>query len=247
MLLIDTYNVLHTSGVLPPDLAGLDAEGLADLIATSRYSDRAVKLVCDGSRAGSGSRRPGVEFLFAGPGAEADDLLERIIRTNSAPRRLLVISSDRRVIAAARRRRAATLPSDRFLTQLAVDRDRPQRLAPPAFTQDIPLDSYSVAHWMREFGLDPGDVDELKRRLAGRTPKPGQTKPPAPGAPAAEPAPPIRPDPAVEDPVLRAARQEWPGRIGLDDLDMRKWLGETQQQRSGHPIPPRGRGRRAGS
>ncbi len=245
MLLIDTYNVLHTSGILPPDLAGLDADGLADLVATSRYSDRAVKLVCDGARASPGSRRPDVEFLFAGPGAEADDLLERIIRTNSAPRRLLVISSDRRVITAARRRRAATLPSDRFLAQLAADRDRPQRLAPPAFTQDIPLDSYSVAHWMREFGLDPGDVDELKRRLTGRTPKPGQPK--APSAPAADPVPLASTGPVVEDPVLRAARQEWPGRIGLDDLDMRKWLGETQHHRPGHPIPPRGRGRRAGS
>lgn len=246
MLLIDTYNVLHTSGILPSDLAGLDADALADLITASRYADRAVKLVCDGARANPGPRRPGVEFLFAGPGAEADDLLERIIRTNSAPRRLLVISSDRRVIAAARRRRAPTLSSDKFLAQLAADRHRPRSRGLPAFVHEIPLDAYSVDHWMREFGLGPADVEELRRRrpagLDHPTDPPSrrlQASPPPQSVPAGPPA-------APADPILLAAQQEWPGRVGLDDLDMRKWLGEHPHQPH-HPIPPRGKGRRAGA
>ena len=36
-LLIDAYNVLHVVGVLPPDLAGIDLEELAILIAKSRF------------------------------------------------------------------------------------------------------------------------------------------------------------------------------------------------------------------
>lgn len=48
-LIIDVYNVLHTTGILPPDIAGLDVEGLRKLIAISRYRDQYSLLVCDGT------------------------------------------------------------------------------------------------------------------------------------------------------------------------------------------------------
>ncbi len=48
VLLVDTYNVLHVTGVLPPELAGLEPMGLAELIARSRYRAREARLVCDG-------------------------------------------------------------------------------------------------------------------------------------------------------------------------------------------------------
>jgi predicted RNA-binding protein with PIN domain len=236
MLLIDTYNVLHVSGILPADLAGLEADELARLIAQSRYAGRMVKLVCDGVRPGATPRPgPGAEFLFAGAGQEADSLIERIIAANSAPRRLLVVSSDRRVLTAARRRRAATLTSEAFLAQLAADRVRVRTRPLPAFTQDLPLDAHSVAHWMREFGLDPGDVDELRRRLAarerprGHAPASGKSRsevPASPSAPVTQPEP--TPGSSPLDPLLLAAMEAWPGRISPDDLDMRKWLADAR-------------------
>lgn len=50
MLLVDTYNVLHVTGVLPAELAGLEPGGLAALIARSRYRSRGARLICDGTR-----------------------------------------------------------------------------------------------------------------------------------------------------------------------------------------------------
>jgi hypothetical protein len=255
MLVVDTYNVLHATGVLPPDLAGLDPADLARLIAQSRYADQPTTLVCDGVRpsASTGPRVPGVELLFAGPGREADDLIERIIQASSAPGSLLVVSSDRRVIAAARRRRAATMASDAFLLRLAADRDRPRPTPLPAFTKDIPLDAYSVGHWMREFGLDPGDVDQLRRGIglpadasaAPADPALAAKPPPQPARPSPAPA---QPRPPITDPLLLEALREWAGRISPDDLDMRKWLdadgakSPTRPARAANPRRPRTRG-----
>ncbi|MFW5653144.1 MAG: hypothetical protein ACOC0P_03785 [Planctomycetota bacterium] len=47
-LLIDVYNVLHTTGILPPDLAGIGLADLKRLIAISRYRSEQCRLVCDG-------------------------------------------------------------------------------------------------------------------------------------------------------------------------------------------------------
>lgn len=49
-LIIDVYNVLHTTGILPPDLAGIGVTDLKRLIAISRYRNEPCRLVCDGVR-----------------------------------------------------------------------------------------------------------------------------------------------------------------------------------------------------
>jgi uncharacterized protein YegJ (DUF2314 family) len=134
-ILVDAYNVLHVVGVLPPELAGIDVPGLADLIATSRYRGRAVLLVCDGRPAPGARDRIGrVAVAYAGPSFAADDVIAAMIARSPAPRRLTVVSSDRAIARAARRRRCRVLASPRFLAQLARDRraaGRARRHAPP--------------------------------------------------------------------------------------------------------------------
>lgn len=49
MLIVDAYNVLHVTGVLPPELAGLEIEELADLALASRWGRQRIVLVCDGT------------------------------------------------------------------------------------------------------------------------------------------------------------------------------------------------------
>ena len=51
----DAYNVLHVTGILPPEIAGPDLPALARLVARSRYTDRACWLVCDGAPPGARS------------------------------------------------------------------------------------------------------------------------------------------------------------------------------------------------
>ncbi|MDY7107261.1 MAG: NYN domain-containing protein [Planctomycetota bacterium] len=125
-LIIDTYNVLHVTGVLPPEIAGIDAAGLIDLIRQSRYRHRRTTLVCDGTPAeGAPVGRIGpVTVRYGGPGPTADALIATIIRRSSSPRRLTIVSSDRAVQREGRRRRCEVLSSEQFLEHLAADHEQ---------------------------------------------------------------------------------------------------------------------------
>ena len=122
-LIVDTCNVLHRTGVLPPDLAGVDEEGLAALVDRSRYGGQPTLLVCDGGPGGQAAlqRYGNVRYQYAGPGTTADEVIERLIQASDAPRRLLVVTSDRAVATRAKRRRCKVIDSDAFLEQLAND------------------------------------------------------------------------------------------------------------------------------
>ena len=54
-LLVDTWNVLHQMGVLPPDLAGLGVGELASLLSKGRWNRDRISLVCDGTPPPDGS------------------------------------------------------------------------------------------------------------------------------------------------------------------------------------------------
>lgn len=230
-LIVDAYNVLHVEGILPPEIAGPDTLALARLVAESRYGGRGCWLVCDG--APPGSRRSGgmirqpargverVEIVYAGPNRDADSLIERHIAQDSAPRQLLVVSSDRRILTAARKRRCAAMPSEAFLSHLAHDHKHPRAGAVyPDFALDVPLDPVETKRWRERLGVKdfdmPASPDPLKKNRR-RTAKPeagsksDNEKPPSPPT----------------DPLLNEALREWDGRLDLNDLDMRRWLGET--------------------
>jgi hypothetical protein len=219
MLVIDAYNALHVTGILPPDLAGVDVRGLAGLIAASRWRSVACRLICDGTgesevgRVRSDTLPRTVSVVYAGPGRDADSIIEHIIESSTTPKRLVIVSSDRRLRAAARKRRCRWFSSEAFLETLAQDamanRGRRQGSAQP----EPPSDPREIEGWLREFGFDP--------------PPPGSTR--SDQQPKAEP-PPIGPTPddpppphLDEDWKKRIAR-EWPGQIDPDDLDMDKWL-----------------------
>ncbi len=156
-LLIDTYNVLHTTGVLPPEMAGIDVGGLIRLISSSRYQRQLVTLVCDGT--GPMPSSAGLPRLIAvrsaGPGGEADDLILELIDAASDRRRITVVTSDRAVATAARKRRCRTITSQAFLGHLLADaQTRPKPL------NDRPtglLDKKRVDEWIAQFGLDETD------------------------------------------------------------------------------------------
>ncbi|MEN0019429.1 MAG: NYN domain-containing protein [Planctomycetota bacterium] len=280
MLLIDVYNVLHAGSADPRVAAGLagpmDTPGLARLLAASRYRRRARCLVCDGAPGadalgkkfdGSGKlgqpqrldagrirfRAFGAEVLYAGGGRSADDLIEAVLADDPGVRDVLVVSSDRRLQRSARRRRAASITSQAFLRQLVSDSEGASRSDLPGFATDVPLDAYSVAHWLSAFGYEVRDAPEL----APEVPKPTvgplreKAKPaPQPAKKAAKPRPrgmhrevaaqkptaerpklPTGDGPAaqhdsidVSDPLLRQALEHWRGRLNVEDLDMRKWI-----------------------
>lgn len=234
-LLIDTYNVLHRGLPDAPDEPGADILHLARRIASSRFAgESSIILACDGVPP-AGVEIPaaahGCRILFAGPGREADALIEQLIIEDTAPARLIVVSSDRRILKAARKRRARTLDSARFLFQLAAP--APERAAAagaksgPAPKRDVPLKEGEVRDWMKFFGEQPAPVEPSAEGT------PAREAPPVSPAAAEPPRKPGPPRGAPVDRGLERLLRESGERIAPEDLDMSRWLGEGGPRKGG--------------
>ncbi len=243
MLLVDTYNVLHhplAHRELPPDAGPAE---LAALIAAGRHRRSKAVLVCDGMPRNMGPMAhrcaqlrfqvEHAELIYAGPGRDADSLIERLIEAEHAPRRMSVVSSDRRLQRAARRRRARVIPSDDFLRSLIGDMDRARtRWLRPAFSTEVPLSPSAIRYWKDLFRIDEADLppEAVEPQPAPASSTRPDERPKAEPAPAVPPKPTPQPDltpePEPIDPILLEALREWRGRLSLDDLDMTKWLGD---------------------
>lgn len=117
------------------------------------------------------SRVNEIEVLYAIEHAEADDLLEELIRRAPQPKLLRVVSSDQRVRRCARARRAASLDSESFLQEMENRQlqSRSSRPSDPRGTEAGPnlneagndegaanLSEAEVDYWLREFGQGDG-------------------------------------------------------------------------------------------
>lgn len=166
-LIVDAYNVLHVTGVLPPDLAGIEVDDLVELVADSRFARQPVCLVCDGRRAGGDSAgephepddaETSVHVIYAGRGRTADDVILDMVRRSSIRRRLTVVTQDRPLAGEARKAGCRVMRSDTFLRRLAHDRARREgrgrrRRSKPS----PPLTAGEVDAWLRYFGLNEDD------------------------------------------------------------------------------------------
>lgn len=244
VLIVDVFNVLHQTGVLPPELAGMELVDLAWALERSRYAGRAAVLVCDGVRPGVGHTGPSqtrigeARVLYAGAGRDADTEIEKLIESSSFPGRLLVVSSDKRIGRAARRRKSPWMKSDRFLEEIAEDFDRREREPLPKWVHEIPLSPGAVDEWLETFGLDRGAAAEdliqqdereraarleaarqererIRARVRGDA---GERR----GAKKNDPAPESR---GGVDGELKELMDQHGEGIDPDELDMGRWLG----------------------
>src|SRR5262245_1031082 len=217
-LLIDTYNVLHTVGILPPELAGNDVQNLVRLLGSSRYRDDRITLVCDGvpppdqGKPLAGTAEPAAEISirYSGHGKPADDLIGQLIRASSAPRRLCVVSSDQAVLRAARRRRCKLLTAQEFLQQLADDNRITSEGGDDARAQrpgGVP--DKQIERWIKLFNLDEKTLAIPPRAAVtggpassrNKTVEQSQTAPalPPPEAPTELPPGPVLPDDVIAE------------------------------------------------
>jgi hypothetical protein len=169
--LIDGYNLLHALG-LPRQLgpAGLEKarRRLLDFLKRA-YGDEApiVTVVFDAARAPRGVPaevdHQGLHVRFAVGHAQADDLIELLIRQAAAPRQLTVVSDDHRLQKAARRRRCTVVGCGDYL--LWLGQRRKPRPAPPAGEPAKPsgVSRQEAQHWLNEFAdlADDPDLKEL--------------------------------------------------------------------------------------
>ena len=119
--MIDTWNVLHQTGILPAESAGIGTQGLVKLIQQSRWGGERITLVCDGTQSDHVATGVKVEAIFTGPHRTADDeIIDQVTRSSSA-RDILVITSDREIIRSIKSKGAQHLGSAAFLQTLVND------------------------------------------------------------------------------------------------------------------------------
>ena len=164
-LLIDGYNLLHASGILPrgsgPSTLPRAREALLNYLVAVLPPEELTQttIVFDAADAPPGLpdvyTQRGLTIRFAREHATADDLLEVLIRNDSAPRKLTVVSSDHQVQRAARRRRANTVDSDLWHADIRRRRRDEGAASETEIKPIAPLNEAEVQHWLEEFG----DVD----------------------------------------------------------------------------------------
>jgi uncharacterized protein len=192
-LLIDGYNLVYVAGIVGRGVGPgtLQRSRLALLNFLAESLDPAelthTTVVFDSHDAPWGLPRQveyhGITVRFATHYEEADDLIEELIRADSAPRRLVVVSSDHRLQRAARRRRANAVDSDVWYAELVRARRERQEASPQAPAQPaVPLLEEDVNYWLRQFGGESA-FTELLAKEGGRQQDSSEGPADAPSAP----------------------------------------------------------------
>ncbi|ADB17604.1 protein of unknown function DUF901 [Pirellula staleyi DSM 6068] len=125
--LIDGYNLLHASDLIPPDgkapVLARSRELLLSFLTLLLSKTKASRtlVVFDGMHSPPGLPKSfhyrGLTVQFSTRNQSADDLLEEILEQHPAPKQVTVISSDHRVQRGARSRGANYIDSDMWLVE----------------------------------------------------------------------------------------------------------------------------------
>jgi predicted RNA-binding protein with PIN domain len=167
--LIDGYNLLHHVGLLAGRVGptGLENARRALLDHLSRRlgpETLRVTVVFDALRAPPTAADAltfnGIQIFFTRC-EEADDLIERLIRSASVPRLLTIVSNDRRIRDAARRRQCPVVECVDFWAGLEEAREAiPEAPAGGEEKRDR-VSGGETQEWLKEFG-DLKDDENFK-------------------------------------------------------------------------------------
>ncbi len=175
-VILDGYNVLHAAGLArmqygPGDLERARQRLLALLANKLRADERTrCTVVFDAQQAppdaATAANHHGLAVRFAPAGQDADTVIEQLIASHPASRRLIVVSSDHRLHHAAKRRSAKPVDSETFLAEL----DRRESISPlKETTEESPAKAPPRRgtkrddEWLKEFGEI--DVSELAHEV----------------------------------------------------------------------------------
>lgn len=160
--LIDGYNLLYAMGAIPKRAGphGLEKARLRLLgLLHSVYGDDAahVTVVFDAAHAPPGAvgeeEYHGVHVRFAVGHEDADELIESVIRHDSAPKQLTVVSDDHRIQQAARRRHCVVLGCLDYLDGLQRRRHQPST-PQPKDEKRTASSAEEVQEWLKAFAAD---------------------------------------------------------------------------------------------
>jgi predicted RNA-binding protein with PIN domain len=157
MFIIDGYNLLHSIRKANEDSNVIsDAQlcRIVDVFLTQ--TKQKGEIIFDGIGPPDKSAFDNIsklEVFFAGPGKDADTVIENKIRASTDAKRLTVVSSDRRILQAARARKAAVIKSNAFWDNLQRQLSRKKTACEPAAKRHG-LSESETEQWLRIFGLD---------------------------------------------------------------------------------------------
>jgi predicted RNA-binding protein with PIN domain len=158
LYLIDGYNLLHALGILSKEVGPHGLERARQRLLTFLHKAHgvespAVTVIFDAANAPPGAVQErdhlGIHVRFAVGYAQADDLIEELIRAASTPQQLHVVSDDQRLQLAARRGHCQALGCTDYLEELERTR-RPRR--PPRPPEKLgPPSEAETQQWLKEF------------------------------------------------------------------------------------------------
>ena len=94
-----------------------------------------------------------LEVLFAGPGGDADIVIEDKIRANTAPKRLTVVSSDRKLRRSAQARKARAVKAEVFWDELQKQLSRKRTTKEPT-AKRRGLTESETRQWLKFFDIE---------------------------------------------------------------------------------------------
>jgi len=176
-IIIDGYNLLNVCGVFPqaggPHTLERARYALLNFLAEALPAEEVplTIVVFDAANAPPGLDRVrkyrGITVRFAAEFAEADDLIEILIRKDHSPKKLTVVSSDHRLQRAAKRRKAKAIDSEVWYERMLHNQpvETPQEPGkPPA-----PLPPEEVENWLEAFGnVDAAEAIDFSSGPLGR-------------------------------------------------------------------------------
>jgi len=156
-LIIDGYNLLHSIHKTNEDSDAISDTQLCRIVDTFLiHTKQKGEIIFDGTGPPDKStfdNMSKLEVFFAGPGRDADTVIENKIKASTDAKRLTVVSSDRRVQQAARARKAAAIKSNIFWDNLQRQLSRKKTAREPAAKRQG-LSEGETEQWLRIFGLD---------------------------------------------------------------------------------------------
>jgi predicted RNA-binding protein with PIN domain len=171
-LIIDTWNVLHQTGILPPESAGIGVKGLVSLINASRWRGGKITFICDGTPSENSANGPHYQTVFTGPSRSADDDIMDRVSSSSSSRNILVVTSDREIIRSIKADGAQHIGSASFLQTLIDDQQSPKK---QPVRRPSGLSTAHAEKWKQEFGIDTEAIEKLENTPLPKVAKPETT------------------------------------------------------------------------
>ena len=157
MLIIDGYNLLRAVQNLTEQSFNITDVQLCQIVAEYLYRiKKKGRVVFDGTgpRDKSGFNNLfNLEVVFSGTSHEADDIIEKLILENTAPKSLSVISSDRRIKTAAKKRKAEAVDCVDFWTEVIKQIEKKKRTPAEPQAKFVGISEAETEYWLREFGF----------------------------------------------------------------------------------------------